>query len=210
MKYIKIPPATIYRLSRYSRKLSLLSREGLEVVSSEKLAAECGVNSAQLRKDLAYFGEFGVRGVGYYTGHLLQHIKNILGLEKEWRLGLFGVGNLGQALLHYPNFINQGYRFVAAFDVDPGKIGQRLVSGLEISDMKDITEVVSREPFGIGIITTPAGRAQQVVELAIEAGVKGILNFAPVILRVPGDVVVEYVDFTLRLDSLSYYLSNRN
>ncbi len=179
MKYIKIPPATIYRLSRYSRKLGLLSREGLEVVSSEKLAAECGVNSAQLRKDLAYFGGFGVRGVGYYTGHLLQHIKNILGLEREWRLGLFGVGNLGQALLHYPNFINHGYRFVAAFDVDPGKIGQTLGAGLEISDLKDITEVVSREPFEIGVITIPAGRAQQVVELAIEAGGKRGFKLCP-------------------------------
>ncbi|MEW6328093.1 MAG: redox-sensing transcriptional repressor Rex [Thermodesulfobacteriota bacterium] len=209
MKYIKIPPATINRLSIYSRKLGVLIQEGLDVVSSEKLANECGVNSAQLRKDLAYFGEFGVRGVGYYTETLLQHIKKILGLEKEWRLGLFGVGNLGQALLHYPNFVKQGYRFVAAFDVDPAKIGQTIGSGLPISHVKDVAEVINREPFEIGVITTPADQAKRVADLAIRAGVKGLLNFAPVILQVPGNIIVEHVDFTIKLDCISYYLTTR-
>ncbi len=207
MKYIKIPPAAIHRLSIYSRKLDGFLREGQDIVSSKKLATACGVNSAQLRKDLAYFGEFGVRGVGYHTEHLSKHIKKILGLEKEWRLGLFGVGNLGQALLRYPNFITRGYRFVAAFDVAPAKIRQELESGLTISDVKDIMEVMSKDPFEIGVITTPADQAQRVALLAIAAGVRGLLNFAPVVLQVPYNIFVEDVDFTIRLDSLSYYLT---
>lgn len=210
MKYTKIPPATIYRLSVYSRKLASLLEEGSDIISSKKLAQVCGVNSAQLRKDLAYFGEFGVRGVGYYTQNLLQNIKQILGLEKDWLLGLFGVGNLGQALLRYPNFIKQGYRFVAAFDVDPIKTGKVFGrSGPVVSNLADLQQVINREPFQIAVIATPADQAQQVADLAIEAGVKGILNFAPAILQTPPDVVVEQVDFTIRLDSLSYYLANR-
>lgn len=210
MKYIKIPPATIYRLSLYSRKLDALLQEGLEIVSSKELAKACGVNSAQLRKDLAYFGEFGVRGVGYYIKHLLEHIRKILGLVKDWRLGLFGVGNLGQALLRYPNFIKQGYHFVAAFDIDPAKTGQTLAPGLTVSHIKNIVKVINREPFEIGVITTPADQAQAVADLAIAAGIKGLLNFAPAVLQVPADVVTEHVDFTIKLDSLSYYLTTRS
>ncbi len=207
MKYIKIPPATIHRLSIYSRKVNFLVQDGLDVVSSERLAAECGVNSAQLRKDLAYFGEFGVRGVGYYTRSLAQHIRKILGLEQEWRLGLFGVGNLGRALLHYPNFANRGYRFVAAFDVDPGKIGTCFGSGPVVANLEDLSSVIKQSPFEMAVVTTPADQAQQVANLVVKAGIKGILNFAPVLIQVPEDVVVEAVDFTIKLDCLSYYLT---
>lgn len=208
MKYAKIPPATINRLSIYSRKVSSLCERELGVISSEKLASACGVNAAQLRKDLAYFGEFGVRGVGYYTAELLKNIKQILGCDREWRLGLFGVGNLGQALFRFPNFLKQGYRFVAAFDSSPLKIGQPLGAELTISDVKETAEVVRRQLVEIAIITTPADEAQEVADLVIAAGVKGMLNFAPALIRVPDEVTVENVDFTIRLDSLSYYLTN--
>lgn len=206
MKYIKIPPATINRLSTYSRRLANLCDEGLSVVSSERLAAECGVNSAQLRKDLAYFGEFGVRGVGYNTQSLRQNITRILGLDREWRLALFGVGNLGKALLHYANFVKQGYRFVAAFDNDPKKVGTVQEHGITIAHIDDLANV--GVPFDIAVITTPADQAQQVADLAMRHGVKGILNFAPALIQVSENVVIEYVDFSNKLDMLSYYLTS--
>ncbi|MEW6266454.1 MAG: redox-sensing transcriptional repressor Rex [Thermodesulfobacteriota bacterium] len=210
MKYSKIPAATITRLSLYSRNLEELEHEDVKVVSSEKLAERCGVNSAQIRKDLAYFGEFGVRGVGYYVRDLLYEIKKILGLNKDWNLGLVGIGNLGSALIAHENFARQGYRFVAAFDIDPIKIGKKLPTGLVVEHIDRLKEVKVRSNIEIGVISTPASRAQEVANRLIEASIRAILNFAPVHIQVPKGFSVENVDFSVKLDNLAYHLTINN
>ena len=208
MKFSKIPAATITRLSLYSRNLEELVSEDLKVVSSEKLAERCGVNSAQIRKDLAYFCEFGVPGVGYYVRDLLFEIKKILGLNKEWNLALVGMGNLGSALIAHENFSRQGYRFVAAFDNDPNKIGKKLPTGLVVDHIDDLPKVKERANIEIGVISAPAGRAQEVANKLIDSHVKAILNFAPIHIQVPKGYCVENVDFTVKLDNLAYHLTS--
>ena len=207
MKFSKIPGATITRLSLYSRNLEELLGEDVKVVSSEKLAERCGVNSAQIRKDLAYFGEFGVRGVGYYVRDLLFEIKKILGLNKEWNLALIGIGNLGSALIAHENFTRQGYKFVAAFDIDANKVGKKLSSGLVIEHLDRLLEIKEKANIEIGVISTPAGRAQDVANRLIGCDIKAILNFAPVHIQVPVGFCVENVDFTVKLDNLAYHLT---
>lgn len=208
MKFSKIPTATITRLSRYSRALEELDEQGLSVISSEKLAQFCEVNSAQIRKDLAYFGEFGVRGVGYMVKELLFEIKRILGLNKTWHLGIIGMGNMGFALIDHSNFPRQGYHFVAAFDNDPQKIGRMLAQGFPISPMSDLEKIALDLKIEIAVITTPAARAQEVADLVTKTPIRGILNFAPVQLHVPDGFLVHHIDFTVKLDRLAYRLGN--
>lgn len=207
MKFSKIPAATITRLSLYSRNLEEMDKEDVKVISSEKLADRCGVNSAQIRKDLAYFGEFGVRGVGYYVRDLLFEIKKILGLNKDWNLGLVGIGNLGSALIAHENFVRQGYNFVAAFDNDKNKIGKKLPNGLVVQDVENLREIKERSKIEIGVISTPASRAQDVANKMIDADIRAILNFAPVHIQVPKGFGVENVDFSVKLDNLAYHLT---
>jgi redox-sensing transcriptional repressor len=206
-KETKIPAPTIERLALYSRPLEKLEDEGALVVSSEKLAALCGVNPAQIRKDLAYFGEFGVRGVGYDVKDLLQHIKKILSTDREWKLCILGVGNLGNALLENENFRKRGYHFVAAFDSDPAKAGTRLRGGLTILPLKDVKEVVSRLDIEIGVIATPPEEAQRAADILMQAGVKAVLNFSPIQIRSPECCTVENVDFSVNLENLAYHLA---
>ena len=142
MKFSKIPAVTITRLSIYSRCLEALAQEDVKIIASDKLAQKCGINPAQIRKDLAYFGEFGIRGVGYFVKELLFEIKRILGLNKTWKMALVGIGNLGLALVAHENFIRQGYEFVAVFDVDPAKVGRRLPSGQIIHHVDELDKVV--------------------------------------------------------------------
>jgi redox-sensing transcriptional repressor len=212
LKYSKIPEATIRRLSRYSRCLEQMEEKGEKVVSSAQLANKCMVNAAQVRKDLAYFGEFGVRGVGYYVKDLLSDIKRILGLNKEWRMALIGVGNLGSALLSYKDFLKQNYKIVAAFDIDPpkviGRVSEKLGEPVEILHINRLREVAKERKIEIGLIATPPSEAQGVANLLVEAEVKGILNFAPAQIIVPEGYVVRDVFFTTILDNLAYLLSN--
>jgi len=208
VKFSKIPTATITRLSRYSRALEELGEQGVSVISSEKLAQYCEVNSAKIRKDLAYFGEFGVRGVGYVVKELLFEIKRILGLNKTWHLGIIGMGNMGFALIDHSNFPRQGYHFVAAFDNDPQKIGRMLSQGFPISPMSDLEKIARERDIEIAVITTPAGKAQEVVDLVTRTPIRGILNFAPVQLHVPEGFLVHHIDFTVKLDRLAYRLGN--
>ena len=208
MKFSKIPAATITRLSLYSRNLEELVAEDIKVVSSEKLAERCGVNSAQIRKDLAYFGEFGVRGVGYYVRDLLFEIKKILGLNKEWKLCLVGIGNLGSALIAHENFARQGYQFVAAFDNDRHKIGKKLPNGLVVNHIDRLPEIQGYANIEVGVISTPANRAQEVANRLIEVNIRAILNFAPIHIQVPSGYCVENVDFTVKLDNLAYHLTS--
>ena len=205
-KSSKIPDPTIERLALYSRPLEALLDNGTHVISSEKLATLCGVNPAQVRKDLAYFGEFGVRGVGYEVRDLLQEIKRILATDREWRLCIVGMGNLGSALADNENFKKRGYKFVAAFDSDPNKVGTALPCGLIIQSTKEMRESVKELNIEIGIITTPSKEAQRVSDLLIDAGVKAILNFAPTHVRSPKCCEVENVDFTVKLENLVYHL----
>lgn len=207
MKFSKIPTATITRLSIYSRYLEAMAQEGVKIVASDKLAEKCGINPAQIRKDLAYFGEFGIRGVGYFVKELLFEIKRILGLNKTWKMALVGIGNLGSALLAHQNFIRQGYEFAAVFDVDPAKVGRRLPSGQVIFHLDELERVVKENNIEIGVIATPANKAQAVAQSLIEAGVKAILNFAPTQLQVIEGMAVENVDFTVKLDNLAYNLT---
>lgn len=208
MKYTKIPIATITRLSRYSRALEEMDAQGYTVVSSEMLARHCAVNSAQIRKDLAYFGEFGVRGVGYVVKELLFQIKRILGLNKTWNLGIIGMGNLGSALIDHSNFPKQGYFFVAAFDIDPQKIGRKLSLGFEISPLSDLEKIARERNVEIAVITTPASKAQEVADLVVRTSIRGILNFAPVQLHVPEGFPVHHIDFTMKLDRLAYLMAD--
>jgi redox-sensing transcriptional repressor len=210
MKFSKIPTATITRLSIYSRYLEVMAQEGVKIIASDKLAEKCGINPAQIRKDLAYFGEFGIRGVGYFVKELLFEIKRILGLNKTWKMALVGIGNLGSALLAHQNFIRQGYEFAAVFDVDPAKVGRRLPSGQVIYHLDELERVVKENNIEIGVIATPANRAQAVAQSLIEAGVKAILNFAPTQLQVTEGMAVENVDFTVKLDNLAYHLTMGN
>ncbi|MEW6375586.1 MAG: redox-sensing transcriptional repressor Rex [Thermodesulfobacteriota bacterium] len=212
MKYSKIPEATIRRLSRYSRCLEEMDEKGEKVVSSAQLANRCMVNAAQVRKDLAYFGEFGIRGVGYYVKDLLHDIKRILGLNKEWRMALIGVGNLGSSLLSYKDFLKQNYKIVAAFDIDPpkviGRVSEKLGKPMEILHINRIREVVKERKIEIGLITTPPSEAQSAANMLVEAEVRGILNFAPAQITVPEGYIVKNVFFTTVLDNLAYLLSN--
>jgi redox-sensing transcriptional repressor len=176
MKFAKIPMATINRLSIYLRNLDELMINDVEVISSERLAKQCGVNPAQIRKDLAYFGEFGVRGVGYRVKDLYSQIQEILGLNRPWNMALFGVGNLGSALIQHANFLKHGYRFVAAFDVDPKKIDKTLHNGLVIEHVDRFEEVVKEKNVEMGIIAVPPASAQSVANQLILAGINGLLS----------------------------------
>ena len=208
MKFAKIPMATINRLSIYLRNLDELMTNDVEVISSERLAKQCGVNPAQIRKDLAYFGEFGVRGVGYRVKDLYSQIKEILGLNRSWNMALFGVGNLGSALIRHANFLKHGYRFVAAFDVDSDKLGKELPNGLIIEHVDRFERVVKERNVEMGIIAVPPASAQSVANQLILAGINGILNFSPVQIQVPDCCRVENVDFSIKLDNLAYHISS--
>lgn len=194
MKSEHIPKATIARLAVYIQVLTNFQRDGVEVVSSEKLARACSVNSSQIRKDLAYFGEFGVRGVGYYVQELISSIKQSLGVDRVWNCALIGVGNMGRSLLKYKEFSERSFHIRAAFDCDPYKIGE-VIEGLEVICTRQMKDKITEYNLEIGIITTPPERAQRAANYIVDAGIKGIINFAPARISVPSHIPVEYVDF---------------
>ncbi|MCP4665649.1 MAG: redox-sensing transcriptional repressor Rex [Deltaproteobacteria bacterium] len=202
----KIPNPAAERLVLYSRSLAAFMGNGEFSISSEKLAGLCNVNPAQVRKDLAYFGDFGVRGVGYDARDLLQQIKKILGTDRVWRLCIVGMGNLGTALVENENFKKRGYQFVAAFDIVPRKISRELPNGLIIESIEKIEDLVRVLSVDIGVITTPPREAQRTADRLVDAGVKAVMNFAPVQVRVPECCVAENVDFSVKLENLAYHL----
>lgn len=205
----QIPKAAITRLSIYYRQLELLEFDGYRMVSSEKLAWLCQVNPAQVRKDLAYFGEFGVRGVGYDVIDLQAEIKRILAVNRDWNLGIVGIGNMGSALMAHQNLRDRGFRYVAAFDNDPEKIGNTTPLGLKVRDVRDLNQFADELNIEIGVITTPSSSAQSVADRFLEAHVNAILNFSPARIIVPDCCLVENIDFTVRLDIIAYKLQNR-
>jgi redox-sensing transcriptional repressor len=201
-----VPEMTIRRLSIYSRCLVQLEEDGVKTISSQGLAERFHLNSAQVRKDLAYFGEFGVRGIGYYVGDLRRELQRLLGLDREWPVLLVGFGNLGSALFRYRGFTRQGFRIAAIVDAEEGKIG-RAVDGLSIQPLGELASVVKRCEVQIAVIAVPAEAAQLVAERLVAAGVRSILNFAPVRLRVPKDVRIQNVDLSIELEHLSFHLA---
>ena len=203
----RIPRATIRRLAVYVQVLEGMLRNGVDVISSGPLAEACDVNASQVRKDLAYFGEFGVRGVGYHVASLIDAIKASLGVDREWRAALVGVGNLGRALLYFGEFKHRGFHIVGAFDCDPFKIGEQ-VYGLEVTCTSTLKTAVIAQNIEIGIITTPPERAQRAADHLIDAGIRGILNFAPARISAPETVFVEYVDFFHYLYALAFNISS--
>ena len=205
MKSEHIPKATIARLAVYIQALEILARSGEEIVSSDKLALACAGNPSQIRKDLAYFGEFGVRGVGYYVKALSDSIKKSLGIDRVWNCAVIGVGDLGRALLKHQSFREKGFAIRAAFDCDPDKIG-RTVHGMDILCPTQLKEAVAQLHIEIGMITTPPDRAQRAANHLVEAGIKGILNYAPACISAPAHVQVEYVDFFHHLYALAFHI----
>jgi redox-sensing transcriptional repressor len=189
----------------YFRVLEELAREGETTASSETLASRTGTTAAQVRKDLSQFGSFGKRGLGYEVAPLMRELRDLLGLSRRWKVALVGAGRLGAALIEYPHFREHGFEFVAAFDSDPAKIGRRLHS-LTIQPPRDLARTVASTGAEIAILTVPAAAAQEVADAVVAAGVRGILNFAPVRIRVPEGVTVNDVNMTMELEALTFAL----
>lgn len=205
MKTLRVPEATVTRLSIYSRFLERLDRNGVTSVSSGEIADGVGVSPAQVRKDLAYFGEFGTRGVGYNVKDLMRYTLKILGLDRHWNLILVGAGNLGYALCTYKGFNMRGFSIVGVFDNDLTKIGKR-ISDLEVLPMENMPELIKDKNVRIGIIATPTRAAQDVAEFLIKNGVQAILNFAPLPLSLPEHIEVRNVDLSVKLEILTFNL----
>ncbi len=205
MKAFKIPEATIIRLSVYSRYLEQAEKRGIVTISSGEIAEGVGVSSAQVRKDLAYFGEFGTRGVGYNVKDLLYHTLKILGLNDEWNIILVGAGNLGSALLSYRGFRERGFNVLGIFDNDLTKIGRSLVN-LKIQPPEEIAQFVKENNVKMAILAVPVSVAQEMAELLIKSGINAILNFAPKVLNVPREVEVRNIDLSVNLEILTFHL----
>lgn len=202
----KISDSTISRLSTYYRTLSNLIDQGVETVSSEQIAEINNITSAQVRKDLSFFGSFGKRGLGYNTKDLQDQIAKILGLQKKWNVALVGVGNIGRALIDYAEFKKQGFIIKALFDNDMQKVGQE-IGGLKIHHIDSACNVIKEQKIEIAIIAVPAKVAQSVVDSLVKCGVKAFLNFAPITIKVPADVMVKYENMSIELEALSYFLT---
>lgn len=202
----RIPNAVIKRLSLYARVLQGLEYEHIEKVSSAELARRLGLNSAQVRKDLAFFGQFGVPGFGYYVSDLRKEVRKILGKDRDIRVILVGVGNLGSALLSYKGFLKQGFTMLWGFDSDPEAARARSRASTPIFHTDDLPRQLAENPVDIAVLAVPSEFAQETANLLVRCGVNAILNFVPVHLEVPAKVHVRYVDLSLELESLGYYL----
>ena len=206
VKSPKIPRATIQRLSVYLEALNTLSHDGAKVVSSEALARFCNINAPQIRKDLAYFGEFGVRGVGYYVDDLSRSITASLGIDHEWRMVLVGLGSMGRSILRHHGMRMHGYRIVGAYDLDAANVGQ-VIADTRVQDLAQLKSSGPALKAEIGVITTRPDNAQEATDALVKAGICAILNFTSSRLTVPAHVFVEYVDFLHHLYALSFNLS---
>ena len=199
---------TTARLSVYLRCLEALDASGVNTVSSQGLAAQFQLNAAQIRKDLAHFGEFGIRGVGYYVKDLRRHLRQILGLDRSIKVVIVGAVNLGLALADYAGFRNDGFDVVALLDTARDKVGQYSRSGVPIRHARELERLVDREKIDIAVIAVPAEAAQATVDAVVAAGVRAILNFSPGSLRVPSQVKLKNMDLTVTFESLSFFLAN--
>ena len=202
---MEIPPVVIDRLPLYARALAALESRGREVVSSQELGHQLNVTPAQIRKDLSYFGRFGKQGRGYNVRKLLDELRRILGLNRQWKMALVGAGRLGRAILGYEGFAPQGFRIAEAFDSDQSTVGLT-IAGLTIKDTADLEGVLSGSPVDIGIVAVPAETAQDVIDALVRCGVRAILNYAPIAAHVPRGVNIKRIDPVLALQGMTYYL----
>lgn len=206
MKALKIPEATIMRLSIYSRFLKRLDKKGITTVSSGDIAEGVGVSPAQVRKDLAYFGEFGTRGVGYNVKDLIRYTVKILGLSEPWNLVMVGAGNLGSALVTYREFKERGFKIVGVFDNDLTKIGKH-IADMEVLPLDELPQIAKENNVRIGIIAVPSKAAQDIADIMVKSGLEAILNFAPMSLNVPPEIEVRNVDLSVKLEILTFNLA---
>lgn len=203
----RISDSTVHRLSKYYRTLVYLQENGTKTVSSEMLAQHNGVTAAQVRKDLSCFGAFGRRGLGYNVAVLKGNIARIMGLERTWKVALAGVGNIGRALIDYDQFRIQGFQITLAFDSDPAKIG-KVIHGVEVRDEINLERDVRSEKVDIAVVAVPASAAQVVVDKLVNGGVKAILNFAPINIKVPAGIFIRSENMAIEIEALSFALTN--
>ena len=206
MKFEDIPTPAVYRLSFYLRQLEAFLQAEKSTISSKQLGEALGYSDAQVRKDLAYFGQFGHPGIGYRVDELILHLRKILGTDKVWNVLLVGAGNLGRALIAYRGFLRKGFKLAAIFDDDDRKVGQSF-GNLTVSPMDKLAEIAQRANIKLAIMSVPADAAQRVADRLVSAGIRGILNFAPVNVNVPPDVSVQSVDLAVQLEQLSFKMS---
>jgi redox-sensing transcriptional repressor len=205
----RIADSTVRRLSAYLRFLEDFEGRGLSTISSEELARRGGTTSAQVRKDLSFFGSFGKRGLGYSVPELAGRLREILGLGKEWRVFIIGAGKIGAALAQYRGFRQRGFQILAAYDNSPDKIGRQL-DGIVVRDIEQLEADILREKPDIVVLTVPTEQAQDMVDLVVRAGVRAILNFAPTQLQAPAEVTIKTVNMAMELEGLSFALTNRD
>ncbi|MCB0281733.1 MAG: redox-sensing transcriptional repressor Rex [Calditrichae bacterium] len=203
----KISDSTIRRLSKYYRTLTGLIESGVDTISSNEIANINSITSAQVRKDLSFFGTFGKRGLGYNTEQLREQIAKILGLKRNWNVAMVGFGNIGRALINYMEFKKQGFHISAIFDNDPMKVGQE-VESIKINSIDDAADIVREQNIEIVIIAVPGKHAQATIDHFIKCGVHAFLNFAPVAVKVPDDVLVKNENMSIELEALSFFLTN--
>jgi redox-sensing transcriptional repressor len=203
----RIADSTVRRLSMYLRYLENLDTQGQETASSDELAHLCGTTPAQVRKDLSFFGSFGKRGLGYPVHELTAHLREILGLEREWKVVIIGAGKIGAALANYRGFRQRGFRIVGVYDNDPIKIGQPWGEAI-VHDMADLVQDIQREEAPIAVLAIPSEDAQDVVDRLVGAGIRAILNFAPAQITVPPHVSLKSVNMAMELEGLSFALTN--
>jgi len=201
-----VPEVVIQRLPLYVRALTQFAGSGDDVISSEQLGQRLQMTPAQIRKDLSYFGRFGKQGRGYSVDSLEQRLRSILGLDHAWNTMVIGMGRLGRAVVSYPGFAPEGFNIVAAFDADDSIVGET-VSGLDIQSISDLAKTVKEKDIKIGIVTVPIEHAQEVIDTLVDAGIKSILNYAPLSPKVPEGVTVRGIDPVLSLQSMTYYIS---
>lgn len=209
MKVPRISQATVSRLPVYVDCLMKFAGEGVAIVSSKQLSQAAGVSAAQLRKDLSYLGDFGIPGTGYVVNNLLRQMARYIGLTRQWRVAIVGYGDLGSALSRYRGFLDRNFSIVAAFDVDPAKLGRRN-GDVEVHSIANLETVIKEKEVELALITTPAHAAQQVADRLVAAGVRAILSFAPVPLVLPDDVVLREVDLATEIRILSFYETLRS
>ena len=202
---LEIPEVVINRLPVYARALAELAASGETVVSSQALGELLDVTPAQIRKDLSYFGRFGKQGRGYNVHGLLTKLREILGIDRQWRVCIIGVGRLGQAIAEYGGFGPQGFEIVAAFDSNPAVVGQKLGSAI-VRDAEELDRFLHANRVDIGIVAVPAAEAQKVVDRLVNAGIRAILNYAPITAHVPSDVTIRHIDPVLSMQSMTFYI----
>lgn len=201
-----VPDIVVGRLPVYLRALTQMGQEGKEITSSQELGERLGISSAQIRKDLSQFGEFGKQGTGYNIKYLVDQLRRILKVDRVWDVGLVGVGDLGRAVANYGGFLHRGFRIAAVYDNDPAKIGKR-VGGLTVLGTSSMVEDIRRQEIRIAMLTVPAAAAQEVTDQLVEAGIHSILCYAPTSIVVPAHIHVQYIDPVLHMQKMTYYLA---